>query len=111
VAEVARPEVVVDTDVLSFIFNRDLVRGSQYEQVLEDRRVVVPFVVVGEMRFGATAGGWGTARRARLEEFLFDFRHAYADDQICTLWATLRPTSAGVDAPSSARTRGLRPSR
>jgi tRNA(fMet)-specific endonuclease VapC len=48
---------------------------------------------VAEMRMGAIAAGWGTRRRAFLEEFIRDFEVVYAEDVLCTSWATLRAHS------------------
>lgn len=57
------PAVVLDTDVLSFIFNDDEVRQARYRGHFEGKVVAIAFVSVAEMLFGlaAVAGaprGW-----------------------------------------------------
>ena len=41
--------VVCDTDVFSFLFNRDPLRGPGYARYLEGPNVFLPFSVVGEL--------------------------------------------------------------
>ena len=77
--------VVIDTDVASFLFNQDPVRGPRYEAVLEDRTIYIPFAVIAELLFGAELRAWGPARRARLHRFL-----------ATTSRSKLRPISLGT---------------
>jgi hypothetical protein len=37
---------------------------------------------------GAMAAGWGVRRCALLEQFIAGFGVVYADDDLCTGWAT-----------------------
>jgi predicted nucleic acid-binding protein len=62
--------IVLDTDVASFLVNRDPVRGPRYSKHLVDQTVVLPFAVVAEMLFGAEDRGWGFQRRLKLEQFI-----------------------------------------
>ena len=88
-ADAPRRLALVDTDVLSFIFNRDPIRGVRYEAILADHQVIVPFIAVAEMRRGAYLAGWGAARRGKLESFLSDYRLAFPDDTACDIWASI----------------------
>jgi predicted nucleic acid-binding protein len=45
---------------------------------------------IAEMRMGAIAARWGVRRRTLLEQFIGGFGVSYADDALCTSWATLR---------------------
>ena len=93
--------VVVATDVASYIFNRHT-SGPRYADALSGSELILSFMSVAEMRMGAFAAGWGTRRRAFLEEFISEFEVVFADDLLCTSWATLR-------AHSRARGRFLSP--
>lgn len=58
--------VVVDTMVASaWLSVRPSDRKARWAPLLEPARWVLPFAVVGEMRFGAEMAGWGLRRRAR----------------------------------------------
>lgn len=82
--------VVVDTDVMSFVFNRDPVLGPRYEELLAKHFLVIPFIVMGEMRYGARSRGWGVARSTRLEAFLERRAWAFPDAETCRIWAAVR---------------------
>ena len=74
---------------------------------------------IAEMRMGAITAGWGVRRRTLLEQFGV----VYADDVLCTSWATLRAdaraarrslspqdawiaaTALGLDAPLATNNR------
>ncbi len=64
--------VVVDTMVVSALVNagRDSDAAGRYRAVIDGRSVVVSFVTVTEMRFGAIKAGWGEIRRRHLEHVL-----------------------------------------
>jgi tRNA(fMet)-specific endonuclease VapC len=115
-------QVVVDTDVASYIFNWhpsaqrcvDALRGSEW---------ILSFMTVAEMRMGAITAGWGIRRRTLLEQFIERFGVVYADDNLCTRWAALRAdaraagrslspqdawiaaTALGLDAPLASNNR------
>lgn len=67
---VSLSSLVSDTDVASFLFNRDPVRGPRYAARLRGFPLVLPFAAVGEMLYGAEQRNWGAARRLRLEQFI-----------------------------------------
>jgi tRNA(fMet)-specific endonuclease VapC len=82
-------QIVVDTDVASYIFNwRSSAQG--YVDVLHGSELILSFMWIAEMRMGAIAAGWGLRRRTLLEQFISGFGVVYADDALCTSWATLR---------------------
>ena len=73
---------------------------------------------------GAIAAGWGIRRSSHLEQFFAGFGVVYADDGLCTSWATLRAgaraasrslspqdawiaaTALGLNAPLATNNRG-----
>lgn len=81
--------IVVDTDVASYIFNWHS-SAQRYADALRGSELILSFMSVAEMRMGAMAAGWGVRRRALLEQFIGGFGVVYADDALCTAWATLR---------------------
>jgi tRNA(fMet)-specific endonuclease VapC len=82
-------QIVVDTDVASYIFNWHS-SAQRYVDALRGSELVLCFMSIAEMRMGAIAAGWGVRRRAFLEQFITGFGVVYADDALCTAWATLR---------------------
>ena len=82
--------LVLDTDVTSFLFNQDPIRGPRYRAQTDGRTLYLPFIVVAEMLFGADVRGWGSDRRAELQEFLGRYAIVESDPDICGVWATIR---------------------
>ncbi len=59
--------VVVDTDVVSFLFKRDT-RAEAYKPHLRGKLLTISFMTVAELDRWAIARSWGEARRQQLEE-------------------------------------------
>ena len=91
-------QIVVDTDVASYIFNWHS-SAPRYVNALRGSALILSFMSVAEMRMGAIAASWGPRRQTLLEQFIEGFGVVYADDALCTSWATLR-----ADARSAGRT-------
>jgi predicted nucleic acid-binding protein len=81
---------VLDTDVTSFLFNRDPVRAPRYRALLRGRTRYLSFVTVGELWFGAELRRWGPAHRARLAQFLQHYIVIQSAPDIVENWAGLR---------------------
>jgi tRNA(fMet)-specific endonuclease VapC len=81
--------IVVDTDIASYIFNWHS-SAKHYVDALRGSELVLCFMSVAELRMGAFAAGWGVRRRTLLEQFIQGFGAVYADDALCTSWASLR---------------------
>ncbi len=66
------PAVVVDTMVVSSIVHgtREPGIAASYRSLIGNRPVVVSFVTVTELRYGALKAGWGDLRRRGLERDL-----------------------------------------
>lgn len=86
--------VVVDTMVVSALVNagRDPGAAARYRSVIDGRTVVVSFVTVTEMRFGAIKAGWGEIRRRGLERVLTQLVVVQPDDDLMLTCAELRAT-------------------
>ena len=63
------PIAVVDTDVVSIIYNRDN-RAPYYEKELTGHRLAVSFQTLEEIRYGMFQAGWGDRRRGEMERYL-----------------------------------------
>jgi tRNA(fMet)-specific endonuclease VapC len=116
-------QVVVDTDIASYIFNLHST-AKYYVDALRGSELVLCFISIAEMRMGALAAGWGVRRSTLLEQFIAGFGAVYAADALCTCWARLRadartagralsPQDAwiaaaalGLDAPLATNNRG-----
>jgi predicted nucleic acid-binding protein len=87
-----REAVVVDTMVVSGILNavRDPGTAEPYQTTIGDRLVLVSFITVAELRFGAIKAGWGEFRTRSLERSLAKFLVIKPDDLLLTACAELR---------------------
>jgi len=92
--------IVVDTDVASYIFNWHS-SAPRWVNALRDSELIFSFMSIAEMRMGAIAAGWGVRRRTLLEQFIQGFGAVYADDALCTAWATLRAGARAAGRPLS----------
>ena len=85
-------DVVVDTDVLSFLFKSDT-RADLYRPHLVGRRPAISFMTLAELLRWPLANGWGAGRRRRLELYVSRFVvHGY-DEDLCRVWAEVTDTA------------------
>jgi predicted nucleic acid-binding protein len=90
--------VVVDTDVVSFLFRRDT-RAALYRPHLTGRTLTISFMTLAELDQWALERNWGNARRQRLAEHLADYIvHPYERD-LCRWWATVRVAGRRLGRP------------
>jgi tRNA(fMet)-specific endonuclease VapC len=87
----ARP-VVVDTMAVSALLNeqRDPDTARDYRRLVGDRPVLVSFVTIAEMRYGALKAGWGELRTRGLERSLSQVVVVQPDDELIRACASLR---------------------
>jgi len=78
--------VVVDTDVVSFLFKSHPI-ALQYLPDLMDRTPMISFMTVAELDRWVLEARWGEARRKRLREYLEPFVVFPYDRRLCTKWA------------------------
>jgi predicted nucleic acid-binding protein len=62
-------QIVVDTDVASYIFNWHSL-AQRYADALRGSELVLSFMTIAELRMGAISAGWGSRRRLLLEQFM-----------------------------------------
>jgi predicted nucleic acid-binding protein len=93
--------VVVDTMAVSALVNagRDPAAAATYRSLIDGRSVVVSFVTITEMRFGALKAGWGEIRRRGLERALSHLVVVQPDDDLMRICAELRATCLSVGHP------------
>jgi len=90
--------VVVDTDVVSFIF-KGHATGALYERDLDGHTLMISFMTVAELERWAIQKQWGEGRRRWLDLHLDRFVVVPFTRRMCTLWA---------EATVTARSRGRR---
>src|SRR5215471_7568098 len=81
--------VVIDTDVLSFLFKQDT-RGDLYKPHIDGKLGVISFMTVAELDFWADSRNWGARRRAQLARFIQPFTVIDSDRELCRKWADTR---------------------
>lgn len=88
--------VVIDTDVVSYLFKKDT-RAGLYQRHLAGRLWVISFMTVAELDLWALRHHWGAVRKARMEQHLRRFVLYPFDRSLCLSWA---------EATDSARRNG-----
>ncbi len=88
--------IVVDTMVVSALVDPDRtsVTAAEYRALIGARPIVVSFVTVTEMRYGALKARWGELRRRGLERDLAQFIVVQPDDELMRVCAVLRARCA-----------------
>lgn len=90
--------VVVDTDVVSYIFKRDT-RAAGFEPHLIGRAPVISFMTVAELDAWADQRNWGQAARTRLEQSLARYTVHFPDRRLCRFWATVTTVGRHTGRP------------
>jgi len=78
--------VVVDTDVVSYLF-KSHPNAFHYLPDLTDRTPVISFMAQAELDRWVLEARWGEARRKRLREYLERFVVLPYDRALCAKWA------------------------
>jgi tRNA(fMet)-specific endonuclease VapC len=94
--------VVVDTDVVSFMFKSDT-RAEAYRPHLQGKTLAVSFMTVAELYQWAYVHNWGERRLARLEEKLFDYVVLPYDHELCKQWARICADRQRLGRPISVQ--------
>ena len=81
--------IVIDTDVLSYLFKRDT-RGDRYQPHLDGKLGVLSFMTIAELEFWANLRNWGAKRRNELSAFLQPYTVIDSDYRLCQVWAEIR---------------------
>jgi len=78
--------VVVDTDVVSFIYKHDT-RAEAYGPHLDGKLLLVSFMVIAELDRWALERNWGERRRHDLDNFMQRFTMIEVSRDLCRKWA------------------------
>jgi len=87
--QLTKNRIVVDTDVVSFIFKKD-VRTDFFRPYLLHRTLAISFVTVAQLYYGAYKANWGVSRIAQLENHIKNYVILPYDYLICRKWAQIR---------------------
>jgi len=78
--------VVVDTDVVSFLFKNDT-RAGHYLPLLRDRQLLVSFMTEAELEQWILLAKWGPERVQRFRRFLSGFASVPSSRDLIVKWA------------------------
>jgi tRNA(fMet)-specific endonuclease VapC len=78
--------VVVDTDVVSFLYKKDS-RAVLFRPHLLGQDLFVSFMTLAELDNWAARYNWGATRREDLERYLQNFIPLYSNRDLCRYWA------------------------
>ncbi|MEJ1962106.1 MAG: PIN domain-containing protein [Gammaproteobacteria bacterium] len=82
-------ELVVDTDVASFIF-KDGERGAAYSELIGERCAGVTLLSIADLRAGVVRKNWGPRKIASLDEFLSRFLVIETSSEIANIGGGIR---------------------
>lgn len=81
--------MVIDTNVVSYIFNQDD-RAIFYINKMRGIRGIISFQTLEEVWYGAYSRGWGTTRRRELELHMRRYDVVWPDSDLVDVCARLR---------------------
>jgi predicted nucleic acid-binding protein len=100
--------VVVDTDVVSFIFKNHPI-GHQYDSDLAGKTLILSFMTIAELDRWTIQSRWGEARRNWLRLYLEPFAILPYNRSLCEKWAEVTWLHRRMAIESNVRTRGSPP--
>jgi predicted nucleic acid-binding protein len=92
--------VVIDTDVVSYLFKRDS-RARAFRRYLLGKRHLLSFMTIAEIDRWALEHQWGKPNLDRLARFLRRFIVPSMDRATCGLWAKATDDARGSGRPIS----------
>ena len=90
--------IVVDTNVVSYIFKHDT-RGTLYESHLKGRLAIIAAQTFAELEAWPLKNGWGIRRHEALRANLNTYTFAEADKAICLQWAKVQANAKRIGRP------------
>lgn len=94
--------VVVDTDVVSFLFKGDT-RAQAYREHLQGKTLAISFMTVAELYQWAYVRTWGEQKLAQLEERLRAYVVVPYDNELCKQWARVCAERQRLGRPISVQ--------
>jgi tRNA(fMet)-specific endonuclease VapC len=92
--------IVVDTDVISFIFKGDT-RNALYRPHLDGRLALIAAQTRAELELWSLQRDWEWRRRNDLLLYLRSFVFADADEVVSSYWASVQDTARRMGRPIS----------
>lgn len=90
--------VVIDTDVVSYIFKRDT-RGELYKPHIEGKLQIIAAQTFAELEVLPLNNNWGTKRHMMLRAYLEKFVFVEANKEISLLWAKIQSRAKRIGRP------------
>ena len=87
--------VILDTNIVSYIFNRDA-RALNYQDRIQGRRVIISFQTLEELWYGAYAKGWGDRRKNEFVHHLEQYEVIWPGPELVDACAGLRSERKSV---------------
>ena len=79
------PQIIVDTDVFSYIFKKDS-RALPFRSYVDGIEICLAFATVAELFFGAYNANWGSKTFAEMEKELTKYMILRSNYNICRLY-------------------------
>jgi predicted nucleic acid-binding protein len=90
--------VVVDTDVVSFLFKSHPLAPA-YQTILAGRPLAVSLITLAEIEYGMEVKTWGANRRDLMHRFLGRFTPLLPDAEAARLWARIKSAREKTGRP------------
>jgi len=90
--------VVVDTDVVSFLYKRDT-RADLYRPHLDGQLPIISFMTLAELEQWTLARDWGARRRQDLLIYLRRYLVEQSSPELCRRWAEAADNARRVGRP------------
>jgi tRNA(fMet)-specific endonuclease VapC len=81
--------VVVDTDVVSFLFKNHPL-APPYQAILAGKPLAVSLITLAEIEYGMELKNWGAGRRDLMRRFLGRFTALLPDIETARVWAQIK---------------------
>lgn len=81
--------VVVDTNIVSFIFKEDTRAGLCVPHLLNVPKFI-SFMSLAELYKWQSLHNWGKRKKDEFDELLSNFGIIYADEELCRIWAKIQ---------------------
>ena len=88
-------QVVLDTDVASFLFKSDS-RAERFLPYIQDRRQIIWFLAEAELEQWILQSRWGTLRVERFREFMMRFVVIPSSRDLTVKWAEVMVAARSV---------------
>jgi predicted nucleic acid-binding protein len=82
--------VVVDTNIISFLYKRDT-RANLYKSHLSGMTKFISFMTLAELHNWTLLNNWGSRKKAELEKYISNnYGVIYSDEELCKIWAKIQ---------------------